>query len=112
MLPGYTTSVVPVAVAGPKNFSTPSPQFQLNGTKSTDPSGGTLIYHWTFMPVFGTTASLVGADTATPTVTVPSYVDAQGDYTFQLTVTTAGGLSATDTVTVTYSVPVTTGGSE
>ena len=96
----------PVAVAGPKNFISVTPQFQLDGSHSTDPNGGTLTYHWTFMPIFGTTANLVGADSATPTVTVPDYSDAQGDYTFQLMVTNAAGLSATDTVTVTYSVPV------
>ncbi|MEO8125894.1 MAG: PKD domain-containing protein [Bryobacteraceae bacterium] len=99
---GTGGSGVPVAVAGPKNFISGNPQFQLDATHSTDPGGGTLTYHWVFMPVFGTTANLVGADTATPTVTVPSYSDAEGDYTFQLTVTNAAGLSATDTVTITY----------
>lgn len=103
------TTGVPDAVAEPKNFISANPQFQLDGTRSTEPSGGTLTYHWTFMPVFGTTANLVAAGTATPTVTVPDYSDAQGDYTFQLTVTNAAGLSAVDTVTVTYSVPGPTG---
>ncbi len=103
---GSGTGGVPVAVAGPKNFISGSPQFQLDGTHSTDPSGGILTYHWTFVRVFGTTADLAGADTATPTVSVPGYSDAQGDYTFQLMVTNSAGLSATDTVTVTYSVPV------
>ena len=103
-----STGGVPIAVAGPKNFISATPQFQLDATHSTDPNGGTLIYHWTFVPFFGTTANLVGADTATPTVTVPDYSDAQGDYTFQLTVTNAAGLSAMDTVTVTYSVPTST----
>jgi hypothetical protein len=37
-------------------------------------------------------------------VTVPDYSNAQGDYTFQLTVTNAAGLSSTDTVVVTYDV--------
>jgi len=101
-LGGSPTTGVPVAVAGPKNFISGDPQFQLDGTHSTDPNGGTLTYHWVFMPVFGTTANLVGADTATPMVTVPSYSDAEGDYTFQLTVTNAAGLSATDSVTITY----------
>lgn len=109
---GGGTTAVPAAVAGPKNFISANPQFQLDGARSTDPSGGTLTYHWTFLPVFGTTANLVGADTATPTVTVPSYSDAQGDYTFQLMVTNAAGLSAVDTVTVTYSVPTPTGGGQ
>lgn len=102
VLSGSPTSGVPVAVAGPKNFISGNPQFQLDGTHSTDPSGGTLTYHWTFLPVFGTTANLVGADTATPIVTVPSYSDAEGDYTFQLAISNSAGLSATDTVTVTY----------
>ena len=106
MTSSKSISGAPVAVAGPKNFISIIPQFQLDGSHSTDPNGGTLTYHWTFMPIFGTTATLVGADTATPTVTVPDYSDAQGDYTFQLMVTNAAGLSATDTVTVTYSVPV------
>ena len=97
------TGGVPMAVAGPKNFISGTPQFQLDGTHSTDPSGGTVTYHWTFVPFFGTTANLLGADTASPTVTVPSYADAEGDYTFQLMVSNSAGLSATDTVTVTYS---------
>jgi hypothetical protein len=97
-----TGSGLPVAVAGPKNFISGSPQFQLDATKSKDPSGGTLTYHWSFVPSFGSTVNLAGADTATPTVTVPDNSTAEGDYTFQLTVTNSAGLSAMDTVTVTY----------
>jgi hypothetical protein len=90
---------VPIAVAGPKNFITGSPQFQLDGTRS---SGGILTYRWTYVPSFGKTATIMNENTATPTVSVPNNSTAQGDYTFQLTVTNAAGLSATDTVTVTY----------
>ncbi len=64
--------------------------------------GGTLTYSWKFIPVYGQAATLVGADTATPSVTVPDYSDAVGDYTFQVTVSNSAGLSSTDMVTVTY----------
>jgi hypothetical protein len=102
---GRTTATgMPTAVAGPKNLISPTPQFQLDASKSTDPNGGTLTYHWAYVGSFGMTASITGADTATPTVTVPDYSNAQGDYTFQLTVTNAAGLSSTDTVVVTYDV--------
>ena len=101
---GTTATGMPTAVAGPKNTISPTPQFQLDASKSTDPNGGTLTYHWAYVPAFGMTATITGADTATPMVTVPDYSNAQGDYTFQLTVTNAAGLSSTDTVVVTYDV--------
>ena len=48
------------------------------------------------------TATLTGADTATPIVS--DYSNAQGDYTFQLTVTNAAEGASTDAVVVTYDV--------
>jgi hypothetical protein len=97
-----SNTAVPTAVAGPKNFISPTNQFQLDAGKSSDPNGGPLTYHWTFLPVYGQTLNITGADTATPTVSLPDYSNAIGDYTFQLTVSNSNGLSSTDTVTVTY----------
>jgi len=63
--------------------------FTLDGRGSTDPDGTIASYLWT---LGGTTVG------TTPTVTLQRGI---GTYTFTLRVTDNGGLSATDTVTVT-----------
>src|SRR5439155_15423023 len=61
-LGGTAATGMPTAVAGPKNMISPTPQFQLDASKSTDPNGGILTYHWAYVPSFGMTASIAGAD--------------------------------------------------
>lgn len=91
------------AVAGPKNAIMTVDTFQLDGTQST--GNGKLTFQWTFVPQFGQTATLSGANTATPTVMLPDYAAAFGDYTFQLMVTDSTGATSTATVVISYDPP-------
>jgi hypothetical protein len=88
------------AVAGPKNAIMTLDTFQLDGTQST--GNGKLTFQWTFVPQFGQSATLSGANTATPTVTLPDYAAAFGNYTFQLMVTDSTGATNTATVVLLY----------
>ncbi|MDP8980726.1 MAG: PKD domain-containing protein [Acidobacteriota bacterium] len=99
-------SVPPIAVAGPKGTQTPNGMFQLDGSRSSDPMGGTITYQWTFIPMSGQTVILTGDNTATPSVTIPQNMFAFGDYLFLLRVVNSAGLTSTDTVTVSYSNPI------
>ncbi len=101
LLASGTNPQAPVANAG-KRVVTAKNVVQLSAAGSSDPMGGALTYSWKFIPIYGQTANITGADTANPVVTLPDYSDAVGDYTFQLTVTNQAGLSSTDTVIVTY----------
>jgi len=91
------------SVAGPKNAIITLDTFQLDGTQST--GNGKLTFQWTFVPQFGQTATLSGANTATPTVTLPDYAAAFGDYTFQLMVTDSTGATSMATVVISYDPP-------
>ncbi len=92
-------NTAPTAAAG-ADFSTAGDYpVTLNGSGSRDPENGDLAYAWT--QTAGTpTAALTGASTSHATFTAPQ-VTANAALTFTLTVTDPGGLSATDTVTVT-----------
>jgi PKD domain len=62
----------------------------LNATTSTDPENQTLTYAWTD-----------GGDPISQCAAYCDYSTATGQHTIQLTVTDPGGLSATQTQTVT-----------
>ena len=98
--------VPPIAVAGPKGTQTPNGIFQLDGGKSSDPTGGAITYQWTFIPTSGQTVTMTGDNTSTPSVAIPQNMFAFGDYLFLLRVVNTAGLASTDTVTVSYSNPI------
>jgi PKD repeat protein len=69
----------------------------LNGSGSTDPENGTLVYAWNFVSIPNNSLSvLTGTGTQTPAF-IP---DMDGSYTVQLTVTDAAGLSNSAAVTM------------
>ena len=86
-------NLAPVANAGPdrsykRNKQTRTATYTLDGTASSDPEGQPLSYRWSLGGTqVGTTATL--------SQTKPS-----GTYTYTLTVTDAGGLSSSNTVTI------------
>ena len=81
----------PVAVAGPSQTITlPTNTASLNGTQSSDPDGTILTYTW--VEVSGpSSATIVNANSATPTVSEL----VAGQYVFSLTVKDNNGNSAT-----------------
>lgn len=108
--PHYSTSreipnTAPTADAGPDQTVVAGEVVQLDGSGSTDaedPADG-LGYSWTVADDAGTgltTSDLAGANTATPSFTAPP-VGAAATLVIRLTVTDSGGLTGTDTVTVT-----------
>ena len=85
----------PVADAGPDQIGVAAGSVTLNGNGSSDPEGDALSYQWS--QVSGPSAALSGANSAIATFTAT-----QGQaYMFRLTVRDAGGMVASDTVTVT-----------
>ena len=92
-------NAAPTADAGDDVTTTGDYPVTLDGSGSSDPENGTLTYAWA-QTGGAPTAALTGATTATPTFTAPQ-VTGSTALTFTLTVTDPGGLSATDTVTVT-----------
>ncbi len=92
--PGISTA----ASASPKNTTILTRQFQLDGTKSTNGTAGSLTYAWS-IPQGSPSAAIFAANSANPTVQIGQ---GRGLYTFQLTVTDASGKSATDFATVNF----------
>jgi len=85
----------PVANAGPDQSVNTGSTVYLDGTGSYDPDGDSITYSWVFITNPSSTATLSGADTATPTFVA----DVDGDYEVELTVSD-GELSSTDSVMI------------
>lgn len=85
----------PVADAGPVQGAEYGVTVTLDGSKSYDPEGTSLLYSWN--QVSGTTVTLNGADTVNPTFIAPSVDDV---LKFNLTVADGDGLLDSDTVTI------------
>ena len=92
--PTATTS----AVAGPPNATVVTSEFLLDGSKSSSAAGSGLKYSWTLAPG-SPTATLLNADSATPTV---RFGETRGVYTFQLRVTDEEGNSSADFTAVNF----------
>jgi PKD repeat protein len=86
------TNAPPIADAGEDAIIKSGSVFQFNGSGSLDDGSG-LGYLWTFL--YNGTHVIAGG-------VMPAYrFDIPGTYTVQLTVTDSGGLSASDTMTIT-----------
>lgn len=97
-----TSTPPPIANPGPDQSVFMGQSVTLDGSGSSDGGhGGTITsYQWT--QIAGTTVTLSNASVANPTFTAPSDVSYPGTVlTFQLTVTSSRGPSATDTVNIT-----------
>ena len=86
------------AVAGPKDATVVSRQFQLDGTGSMSADGKPLTYQWT-IPLGNPIAAILGGETATPSV---QFGAQRAPSTFQLTVTDSLGKISTDFVTINF----------
>jgi hypothetical protein len=86
---------LPLADAG-ADFITGVSEFSLDGSKSSDPDGGSLIYSWRSI---GRTATIIGTNVANPRIQA---ISAFGQYIFELTVTNAKGLSSVAIVKVMF----------
>ena len=97
---------LPTANAGPDQSVAAGANVDLDGRGSTDNDGTIASYNWT-RTEGDTTATLTGANTATPSFTAEALVAGVADttHTFTLTVTDNNGETDTDTVTVTVIAP-------
>jgi hypothetical protein len=87
----------PVANAGPDiSITLPTSSAVLDGSQSTDPDGTITSYNW--IKIAGPSQYAIGNSSAASTGIINLV---QGVYTFVLTVTDNGGLTAADTVLVT-----------
>ena len=97
-IPAASNNNPPVADAGPDQNVARNSTAQLDGSGSRDPDGDPLTYSWT--QTRGGTVTLTGANTVTPSFTVPN-VDRRGvTYVFELTTSDPSGATATDTVRI------------
>ncbi|MBI1317628.1 MAG: PKD domain-containing protein [Candidatus Hydrogenedens sp.] len=93
-----TENSVPIANAGSNKSAKVGDTVNLDGTGSSDPDGDDLTFSWSISQLpRGSTASLSGADTARPSLTV----DRQGDFQIRLVVSDGTATSAPATVIVT-----------
>ena len=93
-----STNLPPVADAGGDVTTAPGVAVKLDGSGSSDPDGDALAYTWA--QTGGPGVTLADADTATPSFEAPG---APGALSFRLTVSDPGGLTDSDTLTVTAS---------
>jgi hypothetical protein len=94
-----TTPVIdrPIANAG-ESITTINRLLTLDGTKSSDPKGGTLTYLWRPLE---RTAVVLEPTSPTPRVQLGEQF---GPYVFELTVTNPAGISSTSTVTINFAL--------
>jgi len=97
-------STAPSANAGSDQTVAPGQAVSLSGSASDDAHGSIASYAWT--QTAGVTATLTGANTDTPSFTVPATATTM---TFRLQVTDDVGLTANDSVTLTVTPPAPTG---
>ncbi len=97
-------STAPSANAGSDQTVAPGQTVSLSGSATDDAHGSIASYAWT--QTAGVTATLTGANTATPSFTVPATATTM---TFRLRVTDDVGLTANDSVTLTVTPPAPTG---
>lgn len=76
---------------------------QLNGTGSADPEGATLTYHW--RQIGGTTVSLSGASSASPSFTAPGGLSQGDNLSFELVVSDGTYSSLPDLVVISVMAP-------
>jgi hypothetical protein len=88
----------PIADAGPDQAGHRDDVIEFDGSGSFDPAGQALSYHW--HQVSGKEIRLRRRLRVNPWITIPR-VNSPQTMVFILTVTSAGGVTATDTVTVT-----------
>ncbi len=98
--PVVMVNVPPVANAGADQMSTSGfiGSVDLSGAASTDSDGTITAYSW--VQTAGSTVTLTGSNTATPSFDNPS-VSVDTQFIFELTVTDDDGATATDSVTIT-----------
>lgn len=92
------TNNPPTANAGADQSVAEGSSVTLNGSASTD-DDGIATYSWS--QTSGIAVTLANSDTATPSFTAPQIETSSTALVFTLTVTDTGGLTATDTCTVT-----------
>jgi hypothetical protein len=91
-------NTTPEANAGNDQSVKVGDQVNLKGTKTDPDTGDSWNYAWTLTPASGSSATLTGSDTATPSFTP----DKAGAYSISFVVTDAAGVaSVPDTLTVT-----------
>ena len=88
----------PVADAGSDQTVAEGVTVTLNGSNSYDPDDGIALYQW--VQTGGTSISLNGSTTASPTFIAPTVSNGSASLTFCLTVTDTGGLQSTDSCIV------------
>ncbi|QEP44942.1 hypothetical protein D5085_18445 [Ectothiorhodospiraceae bacterium BW-2] len=104
--PAASTNSDPTVDAGNDSSVAEGATVNLEAT-ATDSDGTIASYVWT--QAGGTTVTLTGADTATPSFTVPNLA-ANEDLTFSVTVTDDKGATATDRVVITVQDSATVAG--
>jgi sugar lactone lactonase YvrE len=96
-----SVNLPPDADAGPDQTVTAGATVALNGTGSSDADGDQLSYAWTLLYPQGSTATLSGVNTATPTF----IADVPGQYVVRLVVSDGFSASLMDEVLVQANAP-------